>query len=58
MVATKRKLVTSENFEPEEAIRYTIKKRRYLIQDVTSTLSDDPPLLEYPDDNNDEQDDE
>ena len=26
MVATKRKLVTSENFEPEEAIRYTIKK--------------------------------
>ena len=56
MVATKRKLVTSENFEPEEAIRYTIKKRRYMIQDVTSTLSDDPPQLTIAD--NDEQDDE
>ena len=58
MVATKRKLVSNEKYDNDEAIRYAIKKRRYMIQEATMTLNDDPPLLEYPDDNNDEQDDE
>ena len=54
LVGTKRKLVTSEHYDNDEAIRYTIKKRRYLIQKVTETLLDDPPLLGYPDEQDDE----
>ena len=56
MAATKRKLVNNEKYDNDEAIRYTIKKRRYLIQEVTDTLFTDPPLLEYPD--SEKQDDE
>lgn len=55
MMATKRKFVTQEKYDNDEAIRYTIKKRRYMIQKVTDTLFTDPPLLTIPD--NEKQDD-
>ena len=38
---TKRRLVEDDEYEDEEAIRYAIKKRRYLIQKETNTLNDD-----------------
>ena len=41
IMGTKRKLEQDDDYEPEEAIRYAIRKRRYLIQDVTGTQSDD-----------------
>ena len=40
IMTTKRKLEDNENFSADEAMRYAIKKRKYLIQDVTGTLSD------------------
>ena len=39
IMATKRKLEDDDDFEENEAIRFTIRKRKYLIQDVTGTLS-------------------
>ena len=39
-MTTKRRLEDDENFSAAEAMRYAVKKRKYLIQDVTGTLSD------------------
>ena len=43
IMATKRKLVEEENYGEDEALRYALKKRKYLIQEKTGTLSDDDP---------------
>ena len=40
IMTTKRRLEDNENFSADEAMRYAIKKRKYLIQDVTGTLND------------------
>ena len=40
VIDTKRKLMDEEDFEPEEAIRYAVKKRRFLIQGATDTLDE------------------
>ena len=41
VMETKRKLIEDENYDDVEAIRYAVKKRRYLIQQRTKTLDDD-----------------
>ena len=41
IMSTKRKLQEDGDYEPEEAMRYAVKKREYLIQEATGTLSDD-----------------
>lgn len=41
IMSTKRKLQEDEDYEPEEAIKYAVTKRKYIIQKATSTLSDD-----------------
>ena len=40
-MSTKRRLQEEEDYEPEEAIKYAVKKRKYIIQEATGTLSDD-----------------
>ena len=40
IMTTKCKLEDDEAFDGNEAIRDAVKKRKYLIQDVTGTLSD------------------
>ena len=41
VLSTKRKLMDDEDYDAEEAIRYAVKKRRYLIQKETQTLDED-----------------
>ena len=36
-----RKLQEDDDYEAQEAIKYAVKKRKYLIQEATGTLSDD-----------------
>ena len=55
-MATKRKLENNDDFDENEAIRYAVKKRKYLIQDVTGTLSDCE--LGTDDDDDDDDDDD
>ena len=40
-MSTKRKLQEDDDYEAQEAIKYAVKKRKYLIQEATGTLSDD-----------------
>ena len=40
-MSTKRKLQEDDDYEAQEAIKYAVKKRKFLIQDPTGTLSDD-----------------
>lgn len=56
ILATKRKLEDEEDFDSEEAMRYAVQKRKYLIQDVTATLSDNE-LDEVDNDNTDDTED-
>ena len=37
---TRKRLLDEEDFEPDEATKYAVKKRRFLIQKATNTLSD------------------
>ena len=41
IMATKRKLMDDEDYDAGEAIRYAVKKRRFLIQKKTRTLDED-----------------
>ena len=41
IMSTKRKLQEEGDYEAQEAIKYAVKKRKYLIQEATGTLSDD-----------------
>ena len=41
IISTKRKLQEDDDYEAQEAIKYAVKKRKYLIQEATGTLSDD-----------------
>ena len=41
ILKTKRKLQEDYDYESEEAMRYAVKKRKYLILKATGTLSDD-----------------
>ena len=41
IVKTKRKLIDEEDYDPDEAIRYAVHKRRYLIFKATNTLGGD-----------------
>ena len=41
ILATKRKLQEDRHYEPEEAMRYAVKNRKYLIWKATGTLSGD-----------------
>ena len=50
ILKTKRKLQEDDDYESEEAMRYAVKKRKYLILKATGTLSDD----ELEDDDGDE----
>ena len=50
ILTTKLKLQEDDDYEPEEAMRYAVKKRKYLIRKSTGTLSDD----ELEDDDGDE----
>ena len=38
---TKRRLVEDEDYSEDEALRYSLEKRKYKIQEMTGTLSDD-----------------
>ena len=61
ILTTKRRLEDNENFSADEAMRYAIKKRKYLIQDVTGTLSDcelEPDDHDSDNDDNDSDNDE
>ena len=40
-MSTKGKLQGDDDYEAQEAIKYPVKKRKYLIQEATGTLSDD-----------------
>ena len=63
-MTTKRTLEDNENFSADEAMRYAVKKRKYLIQHVTGTLSDceleqdDDDDIDNDDNDNDENDDD
>ena len=41
IMSTKRKLQEDDDYEAQEAIKYAVTKRKYLIQEATGTLSDD-----------------
>ena len=41
IMSTKQKLQEDDDYEAQEAIKYAVKKRKYLIQEATGTLSDD-----------------
>ena len=41
ILKTKRKLQEDDDYESEEAMRYAVKKRKYLILNATGTLSED-----------------
>ena len=41
ILTTKWKLQEDDDYESEEAMRYTVKKWKYLIWKATGTLSDD-----------------
>ena len=41
MMSTKRKLQEDDDYEAQEAIKYAVKKRKFLIQEAAGTLSDD-----------------
>ena len=41
IMSTKRKLQEDNDYEAQEAIKYAVKKRKFLIQEATGTLSDD-----------------
>ena len=56
-MTTKRRLEDNENFSADEAMRYAIKKRIYLIQDVTGTLRDCEPEQDDDDDIDGDNDD-
>ena len=57
IMTTKRRLENNENFSADEAMMYAIKKRIYLIQDVTGTLSDRELEQDDDDDIDDDNDD-
>ena len=57
IMATKRKLENNDDFDEKEAMRYAVKKRKYLIQDVTGTLSDCELDTDDDDDDDDDNDD-
>ena len=40
VIETKRKLIEDEEYDEEEAVRYAVKKRKYLIQKETVTSDD------------------
>jgi hypothetical protein len=54
--ATKRKLMLEEDYDPEEAMHYAVKKRRYLIQEATGTQSDDELSESFDMESEDEED--
>ena len=58
IMTTKRRLEENENFSADEAMRYAVKKRKYLIQDVTETLSDCEPEQDDDDDIDDHENDD
>ena len=41
IMSTKRKLQEGDDYEAQEAIKYAVQKRKFLIQEATGTLSDD-----------------
>ena len=41
IMSTKRKLQEDDDYETQEVIKYAVKKRKFLIQEATGTLSDD-----------------
>ena len=41
IMSTKRKLQEDYGYEAQEAIKYAVKKEKFLIQEATGTLSDD-----------------
>ena len=41
IMSTKRKLQEDDDYEAQEEIKYAVKKRKFLIQEATGTLSDD-----------------
>ena len=41
IMSTKLKLQEDDDYEAQEAIKYAVKKRKYLIREATGTLSDD-----------------
>lgn len=55
IMSTKRKLQYDEDYEPEEALKYAVKKRKYIIQEATATLSDDELEDEEEDDGDEEE---
>ena len=58
IMTTKRRLEENENFSAVEAMRYAVKKRKYLIQDVTGTLRDCKLEQDDDDDIDDDDDDD
>ena len=41
IMSTKWKQEENDDYEAQEAIKYAVKKRKFLIQEATGTLSDD-----------------
>ena len=56
IIAKKRKLEDCDGFDEYEAIRYAIKKRKYIIQDVNGIFSD--CVLDTEDNEDDGDDDD
>ena len=40
-MSTKQNLQEDDDYEAQEAIKYVVKKRKFLIQEATGTLNDD-----------------
>ena len=41
IISTKRKMQEDDDYEAQEVIKYAVKKRKFLIQEATGTLSDE-----------------
>ena len=54
IMSTKRKLQEDGDYEAQEAIKYAVKKRKFLIQEATGTLSDDELDYDIGDDEEEE----
>ena len=53
IIITKLKVQEDDDYEAHEVIKYTVKERNFLIQEVTGTLSDDE--LDYDIENEEEE---
>ena len=53
-MSTKRKLQENDDYEAQEAIKYDVKERKFLVQEATGNLSEDELDYEIEDEEEEE----